>query len=219
MQLRPQESVESFAELVARLDDPFADRDQVMARADLDERGLQALYARWGTRLQDDGEAVQRFARTYARARGAQSAPAALAADHDPRFLSQVAQPWRDDAAAVSIAVSGDAPPLSGTSAATSAAPRTHREPERFAGWDRADETAELRLDPTESTLPFQPGARRLSVALAPTEAQPAPKPRQDPTDETIELRVFVRRPDLPFEREDDEGDGDETLLPLPKKP
>jgi len=63
--------IEAFAGLMAKLDDPFADRAAVLAGANLDERSGEELAAAWSARLRDtsSGELAERFAAAYARAR------------------------------------------------------------------------------------------------------------------------------------------------------
>jgi hypothetical protein len=64
-------SIESFAALVAALDDPFGERAAVLAAHGLDEARLAALVDTWRAQIRDDAGAMQpRFARAYRAVRG-----------------------------------------------------------------------------------------------------------------------------------------------------
>jgi hypothetical protein len=110
--------IDLFAELSARLDDPFAEHVEVLLGAGLDQAALMDLQDRWKTRLQQASDEAmhltQRFAAAYARTQqvleearrdarqgGTKRAP-------DPRFLSAQVQTWREEAAAVALSVSAD---------------------------------------------------------------------------------------------------------------
>lgn len=105
--------IDVFAELLAHLDDPFADRAAVLAAANLDEKSYQKLRDRWTSALstpsERTAELAQHFGDAYARAQqairdarhdivhgGAAPAP-------DPRFLNADVQPWREQAAGVPL--------------------------------------------------------------------------------------------------------------------
>src|SRR5262245_7944457 len=67
--------VDRFADLLARLDDPFAHRAAVLRRAGLDDAACQKLRERWAmTFTQAEGgpaALAERFGAAYARARSA----------------------------------------------------------------------------------------------------------------------------------------------------
>jgi hypothetical protein len=99
----PGQSIEAFGELMARLDDPFSDRAEVLRGAALDEDALQRLEERFAKELASESEEpARRFGDAYeatvsaiAAIRGGdQAAP-------DLRFLNADAQPFREEAAAV----------------------------------------------------------------------------------------------------------------------
>lgn len=119
----PYGSIERFAELSARLDDPFADRQAVLRAAGLNEGRWGDIVQRWSTRLRASEGAVlaTRFGDGYAAAMRHQLPPAReLAAEPTgQRFLSTTAQPWRAEAASVGTGLS-PAPSVGRESADTS---------------------------------------------------------------------------------------------------
>lgn len=109
--------IDLFAELSARLDDPFAEHVEVLLGAGLDQAALMHLQDRWKTRLQQTSDEAmrltQRFAATYARTQqvleeARRDARQGAAKRADPRFLSAQVQTWREEAAAVALSVSAD---------------------------------------------------------------------------------------------------------------
>ena len=71
------ESVEHFAEVIARLTVPFAVREAVLREAGLDERAWSQLEAQWTARLATDGALVDRYVARYAAVTTATAGPAA----------------------------------------------------------------------------------------------------------------------------------------------
>lgn len=71
--MKESTDIEAFAGLMARIDDPFADRAAVLAHAGLDERSVDELAASWRARLGDAsaGALPEVFAVAYGRARAA----------------------------------------------------------------------------------------------------------------------------------------------------
>lgn len=99
----PSQSIEAFGELMARLDDPFADRAEVLRTIALDEIAFQRLEERFARDLAAESEEpARRFGDAYeatvcalAAARGGDKAAP------DLRFLNEDAQSFREEAAAV----------------------------------------------------------------------------------------------------------------------
>jgi hypothetical protein len=144
--------VRRVAKIMATLADSFAARDSVLASAGLDH----ATWARMETEcvewLQEDTSGVLRaiYAESFARAKAGGSArERAPQLHHDPRFLS-AAQPWRNEAAAVSIDASGEAPRLLSV-----AEDDTWSSRRASIATGDLDATAELALGPRKPTLPF----------------------------------------------------------------
>jgi hypothetical protein len=150
------ESIQRFAEVSARLGDVFADREEVLGTEGLDEAAWIKLEHGWAQRLQAlDGEALaRRFGEIYEAAQRRARTPATEAPD--PRFLTTTAQPWRAEAAAVSLDVSVDAPALS-CPPDRKAAPIPLRAEPRPPLPDETDATAELSVYRPEPALPFAP--------------------------------------------------------------
>ena len=101
-----EQAIESFAELMARLDEPFADRARVLHAAGLDDGDVQRMADRWSSELQGDGAAalVSRYGEAYeAAVRDLASARRGERAAPDLRFLNADAQSFRDEAAAVPL--------------------------------------------------------------------------------------------------------------------
>ena len=103
MTSNPGQSIEAFAELMARLDDPFSDRAEVLRRAALDERALQRLEERFAKELAAESEEpARRFGDAYeATVRALAAVRGDDEAAPDLRFLNADAQPFREEAAAV----------------------------------------------------------------------------------------------------------------------
>ena len=101
-----EEAIEPFAALMARLDEPFADRAGVLQAAGLDDGDFQRIADRWSKELRNEGMAAlaQRYGDAYEAAaselanarRGERAAP-------DLRFLNAEVQSFRDEAAAVPL--------------------------------------------------------------------------------------------------------------------
>jgi len=72
MRARIETSIEAFAELVATLDDPFADRASALAAQNLDETGFARVRERWASKLEAAAEAPdgdgKRFGDAYEHA-------------------------------------------------------------------------------------------------------------------------------------------------------
>ncbi len=132
MSPNPVTTVERFAELSARLADPFADRATILCDAGLDAQSWGDIESRWQTRLgaasEEQDALVARFGEVYESVRrtGTWNPAAAVGLDAPsagPRFLSTEAQPWRAAAANVGLA-SGDMPPPLATPSPATATPR-----------------------------------------------------------------------------------------------
>lgn len=156
------ERVQRVAEITAALADPFAARETVLASAGLDTATWARMESECTERLQQDtsGMLCAVYAESFARAAAGRYAHARdPGGHHDARFLSP-AQPWRDEAAAVSIEVCGEAPRLLSVG---------ENDTQPFARASIAagdlDATAEIALAPRRATLPFvqpPPPSRRL---------------------------------------------------------
>src|SRR5262245_21587850 len=112
-----ESSIETFATLLGRLSLPFADRQHELAMVGLEsEVEVTRLETSWAERFTSSSEAeklVNRFAEAHESARKVGSVePQKSLAESDPRFLTPEAQAWRSEAAAVSLNVSAEAPPL-----------------------------------------------------------------------------------------------------------
>ena len=105
----PVDTIEGFAELVAALDDPFAEEAEVLRAAGLDEESWEAIVKRWmdqAALANPTDDLAARFAKIYAEARqrqatGSAAEPAPDTEPTDTGFLSAEAQPWRAEAAMV----------------------------------------------------------------------------------------------------------------------
>jgi len=114
------QAIELFAALMARLDEPFADRAQVLHAAGLDDGDFQRMIDRWSKELRGEGaEALApRYGDAYAAAaRELTSANQGERAAPDLRFLNADAQSFRDEAAAVPLQASAETTPASPTPA------------------------------------------------------------------------------------------------------
>jgi hypothetical protein len=102
---RADSDIESFAELTAQLDHPFADRVAVLRSAGLDEAAYRCHCDRWTADLAaaPSPALARRFGETYVRAVHALAAAPRedAAAMPDPRFLNADVQPFREEAAVV----------------------------------------------------------------------------------------------------------------------
>ena len=99
----PSQSIEAFGELMARLEDPFAHRGDVLRKAGLDETAFQRLEEHFAKDLvAESEEPAKRFGDAYEAARGAMAAArVGDKAAPDLRFLNEDAQSFREEAAAV----------------------------------------------------------------------------------------------------------------------
>lgn len=176
------DSIDRYAELCARLDDVFASRAATLSAAGLDEQAWTALCAQWAERLcATTGAAfAERFGDIYSATRRDLRAPALLGtAARDPRFVSTEAQPWRAEAARVSLDATGSAPPLE-IPDAVPALRRIHEPPILPADGDATERTIEVPVYAQRPpVLPFQrarPISRRLHMFDTQT-GLPLPKP------------------------------------------
>ena len=98
------DSIESFAAILARLSDGFAEPAAVLAQAGLTLDRWQKVSERWTARLGEEGGALaERFSTAYA---GAKAALDRRVQDEktlvpDPDFVGAEAQPWREEARSV----------------------------------------------------------------------------------------------------------------------
>jgi hypothetical protein len=106
----PDQPVQRFAEIMAALSDPFANRAAVLSTTGHDAASWASVEHAWTARLAQDttGELTRAYAEAFSRAAarndGVQRSPV------DPRFLG-AAQPFRAEAAAVQLSASSAAPP------------------------------------------------------------------------------------------------------------
>jgi hypothetical protein len=158
-------TIDAFAAIVAQLDDAFANRAAILGAAGLDEASWKRLEDRCTTEIlgRSDGALARRFSEAYAARRrpverAAVGAPCFTA--EGSRFLSREPQPWRDEAAAVSLGALGEAPRL------LSVVESDTRPLARAAtAANDLDATAEIAFGPPRAALPFlqtPPPGRRL---------------------------------------------------------
>jgi hypothetical protein len=203
------DSIDRYAELCARLDDVFASRAATLSTAGLDEQAWTALCAQWAGRLcaTDGAVFAERFGDIYAATRRDLRAPELLGtAACDPRFVSTEAQPWRAEAARVSLDATGNAPPLEIPDAEDTW-------PSARANDPRSDALATVELGTLlpfvmRAALPFravgtseESGVHRVP-ALRRIHEPPILPADADATERTIEVPVYAQRPPvLPFQR------------------
>jgi hypothetical protein len=147
-------TVERVAEILATLADPFAARDTVLASAGLDAATWERMERECTERVQQDtsGALGLIYAEAFARTKAGQfTHERAPQLDHDSRFLSP-AQPWRSEAAAVSIEAPGEAPRLLSPSCND-----TLPSAQASIAESGLDATAEITLGPRRAVLPFDP--------------------------------------------------------------
>lgn len=110
--------IELFADLMVRVDDPFAQRDAVFIASGLDEDGYRNLVDTWRTRFDRDptGSLAARFAEVYDARRAAMLEARRREAcgekdAADLRFLNTDVQSFREQAATVAREPAVEAPP------------------------------------------------------------------------------------------------------------
>jgi hypothetical protein len=109
-----EQEIEPFAELMARLDEPFADRAGILQAAGLDDGGFQRMADRWSKELRNEGAEVlaQRYGDAYeASARELANARRGERVAPDLRFLNADVQSFRDEAAAVPLQAFAESAP------------------------------------------------------------------------------------------------------------
>lgn len=206
--------VERFADLMAHIDDPFAEPSAVLASSGLDDASYRSLVDGWRARFDRDesGSLAERFAGAYAAARagGRREEPRSSAPENpiDPRFLNAAALAFREEAAKVALEpMPGDAPPPIALSPVILSAPvasapeppppaiiaappvETYAEKRaRFAG------TMEIGHLVPRDAVPFVPAAG----VQRPIDPPPAPAPPRVPTG-TADISAFIPRDLLPF--------------------
>ena len=182
----PVDTIERFAALSARLEDPFADEAGVLSAAGLDEAAWDAVQERWARRISttspDEARALSaRFGEAFAeekRRLEAADRPPSTIPDTWPDgagFLSAEAQPWRAEAASVGRE------PSAAPAMVITAPDREPVSPRRLG-------VAETLESPGPLPLPVLPFA-------------PAPAPRADSPDATLELGAVLPIAALPFRR------------------
>lgn len=198
-------SVELFGALLGRLSLPFADRGHELAAAGLgSDAALARTQAEWIARFTGGDEQARalwtRFAAAHEAARtGATGANASPSVAADSRFLTPEAQPWREEAAAVSLAVGqGVAPPLARAPAVEAAPPPAVAPPPPSLAEPNVDETC-TAIPIYTPPLPFPAGSANAASSFAVSSPKEAPRDSDD-GNETVELRLFVGRPATPFE-------------------
>jgi hypothetical protein len=195
--------VQRFAEIMAALADPFAERALVLSAAGHDAASWARFEKEWTDHLEQDttGELGAMFGQAFAQATraklaandSAQTSPCAM------HFLSAEPQPWRNEAAAVQLNASGEAPPL--------LAPlKSDPSEDTWPSERDLDRTAELRVPRSASVLPFATGRPNedSGVRRAPAQRriyEPPIRPASVPGETTLEIPIFgARAPVLPFE-------------------
>jgi hypothetical protein len=195
--------VQRFAEMMAALADPFAERASVLSAAGHDAASWARVEQEWTRRIEQDstGDLGAAFANAFAQANcpkiaandGAQTSSCAA------RFSSAAAQPWRQQAAAVQLDASGEAPPLRSATASEAV-------DDTWPSERDLDRTAELRIPRAAPVLPFstaRPGEHS-GVRPAPARRriyEPPIRPAPVSADVTLEIPTLdARAPVLPFE-------------------
>lgn len=184
----PIDSIERFAEVSATLDDPFAERDEVLRAAGLDAAGWAETERRWSQRLREDtadpkGTLVARFSKVYTATRQELSSANKAASgvpdtDRDGEGpVSYHGHEWRAEAARVGLDAGDTPPPLLG-------APAPPPPP-----------VTAIRAPATLETLP---SAGALPVPALPFQPHKAPIDARP--DATLELGARLPLPVMPFD-------------------
>lgn len=200
----PHRSVHKFAEIMARLADPFADAGDVLSAAGHDASSWAGIEREWTERIQQDatGEFGAAYGAAFSRASARQQREVInQAPTESARFLNSAAQSWRHEAAGVLLDAHGEAPPLRGSLKPDPTEDTWPREP-------NFDHTAELRVHPSSPALPFpsfieadESGARPAGAGRRIDEAPI--RPVLDATERTMDIPPFaVSVPALPFTAE-----------------
>lgn len=147
-----QNPVQRFAEIMAALADPFAERASVLSATGHDAASWDRVEQEWTRRIEQDtsGALGAAFGQAFARANCAKIAAndGAQTYPDGAHFLSAEEQPWRKEAAAVRLDAAGEAPPL--------LSPLESDPGEDTWPSERdLDRTAELRVDRSAPVLPF----------------------------------------------------------------
>lgn len=199
----PDHPVRRFAEIMAALADPFAERASVLSAAGYDAVTWGPVERGWIQRIEQDvsGHLGVEYGQAFERARiaGATANHASRPAPYQAGFLSMEEQPWRHDAAAVKLDASGEAPPLL-------SAPGPDSSEGSWPIEGDLDRTAELRVPRTGVVLPFsaarpsdESGIRR-APALRRIHEPPI-RPALDTAERTLEMPTLTQpRAALPFE-------------------
>jgi hypothetical protein len=190
-ELQAVKSIEVFAHLCAILEDGFSDRTAALLEAGLDETGWSRVQEQWTSRMLSDAPLTQTFGAAYSAARlqlRRGGGPAAGAADL--RFLSEAAQPWREEAAAVPTSAAAVAMPASGSTTAPL--------PVFLVSAADLDGTVVGPSRPVRPALPFTEPAMPFALSRAPLPG-PAAGARSDALDVTADAPLHVPRPALPF--------------------
>jgi hypothetical protein len=171
-------SVDHFAEFSAEMDDLFADRAAVLARAGLDDEAWMHLNERWLALFQapEGDHRAARFAEVFAATKKRVATAGGAAASFgktestipgERGFLSAAPQPWRAEAAEVGDAPASRPPPLALPQAASTgevspgAAPDADPPAGSGVGGRFAPEVAHVDVQPAAASAP-----RRSAVAV-----------------------------------------------------
>lgn len=202
-QFSPDQDVRRFAEIMAALADPFAQRAAILSAAGYDATTWVPIERGWIERIEQDtnGQLGAEYGAAFGQANAAKSTAyhASRPAPRDMRFLSMDEQPWRDDAAAVKLDASGEAPPLLSP-------PDPDPSEDTWPTEGDLDRTAELRVSRTGVVLPFcaarasdESGIRRAPAVRRIHE--PPIRPASDVAESTLEMPALTEpRAALPFE-------------------
>ena len=194
--------VQRFAEIMAALADPFAERAAVLSASGYDVASWARVAQEWTRRIEQDttGELGAELGQAFAQATcaklaandSAQTTPCAM------HFLSAEPQPWRNEAAAVQLDASGEAPPLLSPLASDPGEDTWPSERD-------LDRTAELRIPRSAPVLPFAMGrpGEDSGVRRAPAQRriyEPPIRPASVPGETTLEIPILgALAPVLPF--------------------
>lgn len=197
--------VQRFAEIMAALADPFAERASVLSAKGHDAASWAHVEQEWTRRIEQDptGELGAAFGQAFTQANRAKTAENVIApaTPRSAQFLSAEPQPWRKEAAAVQLDGSGEAPPL--------LSPLALDPGEDTWPSDRGldlDRTAELRGLRSAAVLPFATArpSEDSGVRRAPAQRriyEPSLRPATVPGETTLDIPILrALAPVLPFE-------------------
>ncbi|MEZ4297450.1 MAG: hypothetical protein R3B70_20980 [Polyangiaceae bacterium] len=193
----PRESIAAFALLKARLSDPFANRDVLLAMSALDEEAFAGIEARWCQALAKGDADAERLATEYGDAFSAalgdslQGKSAVGAAPLSREYEARAEKAAVANEAPASVVASPPGPVLGFSESAQARpvdVPSFLRETPMSTGTAAVDLASILK-----KSVPFDPFARPSpAVESAPAPAAPAPSGSTETTD--VDVAAIARR-------------------------